>query len=114
MYSILLIEQELFVKGLANSKTFQRFAVRTDATLRNVKESSNEAMNAKLDELHKTATKTAFSQGSTFHSSYQSGASTASKGTYHTNGPPKPPNTGFAGFIEAMGKEVQKDLGIGK
>ncbi len=106
--------QEIFIKGLANSKTFQRFAVRTDAHLRNLKETSNETINSKLDELHKTATKTAFSGGSTFGSSASEGMSSASRGTYHTSGPPIPPKTGFSGFVQAFGKVLRRDLGIEK
>lgn len=102
------VANEILIKGLANSKTFQRFAVRTDAQLRNLKETSNETINSKLDEIHKTATKTAFS------SSSSEGMSNASKGTYHTSGPPRPPKGGVAGFFEAFGKEIRKDLGIGK
>ena len=96
------------IKGLANSKTFQKFAVRTDAHLRNLKETSNETINSKLDELHKTATKTAFSSSQNFSSSSSSNA------TYHTSGPPIPPKQGLAGFIAAFGKVIRKDLGIGK
>mmetsp|Transcript_5530 Transcript_5530/g.6786 ORF Transcript_5530/g.6786 Transcript_5530/m.6786 type:complete len:147 (-) Transcript_5530:1441-1881(-) len=102
------VANEILIKGLANSKTFQRFAVRTDAHLRNLKETSNEAINSKLDEIHQTAAKTAFSTSSS------AGKSSASRGTYHTSGPPRPPKTGLAGFFEAFGKEIRKDLGIGK
>jgi hypothetical protein len=110
------VANEIFIKGLANSKTFQKFAVRTDAHLRNLKESSNDVINSKLDELHKTATKTAFSSGSTFYSSASEGMSSASRGTYHTNtrGPPIPPKSGFSGFIQAFGKALRRDLGIEK
>ncbi len=81
--------------------------MRTDAQLRHLKETSNEAINSKLDEIHHTATKTAFSSSS-------EGISSASRGTYHTSGPPKPPKRGLAGFFEAFGKEIRKDLGVGK
>ena len=99
------IANEIFVKGLANSKTFQRFAVRTDAHLRNLKEGGAENLNSKLDELHKAATEAAYSTSAS--------ASSSSK-AYHTSGPPIPPKGGFAGFVEAFGKEIRKDLGIGK
>lgn len=63
--------------------------------------------------MHKTATKTAFSNSYTFSSGAE-GMSGASRGKYHTSGPPIPPKSGMAGFFEAFGKEVRKDLGIGK
>eukprot|EP01083_Nonionella_stella_P224335 798639_1 len=109
------VANEILIKGLANSRTFQRFAVRTDATLKNMKESSNETINSTLDEFHKQATKTAFSSSNSYQSAGAEGMkSTASRGTYHTSGPPIPPKSGLSGFFEAFGKEVRKDLGIGK
>lgn len=78
-----------------------------------MRETSNETINSKLDELHKTATKTAYSSQSFSSSSSAGMNSTASKSTYHTSGPPIPPKQGLAGFIEAFGKVIRKDLGIG-
>jgi len=95
------------VKGLANSKTFQKFAVRTDSHLRNVKEGGVDSINSKIDELHKTVTQAAYSTSS------QGFQSTSAKTAYHTAGPPARPKSGFPGFIEAFGKEIKKDLGLG-
>jgi hypothetical protein len=100
--------QEIFIKGLANSKAFQKFAVRTDYHLRSFKEGGVEHLNSKLDELHKAATEAAFSANSA------RSKSTSSRTAYHTSGPPVPPKGGFMGFLEAFGKEVKKDLGLGK
>ena len=86
------------IKGLANSKTFQRIAVRTDNHIQNLKRQSNESINATLDEVHKTATKTAFST-----------TTTQSTG----GGPPQPPPTGISGFFQALGKVIQKDFAGG-
>lgn len=102
------VANEILIKGLANSKTFQRFAVRTDSHIRNSKES----FNSQLDEMHRQATTSAFSSASS-----SEGASAASSGAskgYHTSGPPVPPARGVAGFFQAMGREIKKDLGIGK
>mmetsp|Transcript_1423 Transcript_1423/g.2601 ORF Transcript_1423/g.2601 Transcript_1423/m.2601 type:complete len:114 (+) Transcript_1423:277-618(+) len=102
------VANEIFIKGLANSKTFQKFAVRTDHHIRSFKEGGAEHLNSKLDELHKAATEAAFSASS-------SGTkSTSSRTAYHASGPPVSPKGGFLGFIEAFGKEVKKDLGLGK
>mmetsp|Transcript_220 Transcript_220/g.303 ORF Transcript_220/g.303 Transcript_220/m.303 type:complete len:120 (+) Transcript_220:46-405(+) len=108
------VANEILIKGLANSKTFQKFAVRTDSHFRNIKKSSDEAINSKLDELHKTATKTAFSSENPFQAG-ATGSSSASRGAYHTSGGPPPiPKSGLRGFFEAFGKEIRKDLGIGQ
>ena len=100
--------KEILVKGLANSKTFQKMAVRTDAHLRNVKEGGAEHINSKIDELHKAATEAAYSTIS------EASTSTSAKTAYHTSGPPAPPKRGFPGFMSAFGKEIKKDLGFGK
>lgn len=91
------VANEIIIKGLANSKTFQRLAVRTDSKIQNLRKNSNESMNSTLDELHKTATQTAYSTT-----------------TKHNNkGPPQPPPTGIAGFFRALGKVIEKDFGGG-
>mmetsp|Transcript_29485 Transcript_29485/g.45007 ORF Transcript_29485/g.45007 Transcript_29485/m.45007 type:complete len:109 (+) Transcript_29485:90-416(+) len=97
------IANEILVKGLANSKTFQKFAVRTDHHLRKVREGGKDSMNAQLDELHKAAQEAVF----TSRANTSSGSSTS-------KGPPIPPRTGFSGFVEAFGNEVKKDIGMGK
>ena len=94
------------MKGLANSKTFQKFAVRTDSHLRNVKEGGVDSINSKIDELHKAATQAAYSS--------QGFQGESAKIAYHTSaGPPAPPKGGFPGFLEAFGKEIKKDIGLG-
>jgi len=96
------VANEILIKGLANSKTFQRIAVRTDSHIQNLKRQSNESINSTLDEMHKTATKTA----------YSTTASSSSR-TSSTSGPPLPPPTGISGFFQALGKVIQKDFGGG-
>ena len=86
---------------MANSKTFQRIAVRTDNHIQNLKRQSNESINATLDEVHKTATKTAFS------------TTTKNSTTKNTGGPPQPPPTGISGFFQALGRVIQKDFAGG-
>ncbi|GFH51435.1 hypothetical protein CTEN210_07911 [Chaetoceros tenuissimus] len=101
------VANEIFVKGLANSKTFQKFAVRTDSHLSEMKKGGVESLNSKLDDLHKAATEAAYSTA-------EAAKNSSSKSSYHTSGPPTPPKGGFPGFVSAFGKEVKKDLGIGK
>lgn len=100
------IANEFLIKGLANSKTFQRFAVRTDRHLSEYKQKGEQRMNETLDDLHKSATE-AMHQAQ--HQS--SGYHTAARGS---TGPPTLPARGFAGFAAAFVKEVKKDFGLGR
>lgn len=88
---LLYFLQEVLVKGLAESRTFQRFALRTHTSIEEMKGKGTEHLNATLDELSKAAVE-----------------QTASSG-----GPPKPPLRGIPGFFSAFGKEIRKDLGFG-
>jgi hypothetical protein len=99
----LTYSKEILVKGLANSKSFQKFAVRTDSHLRNAKEGGAEHFNLKIDELHKAATEAAYSTTS---------KAANTKTAYHTTKPPVPPKSGFPSFISAFWKEVRKDIGL--
>eukprot|EP00586_Coscinodiscus_wailesii_P013902 CAMPEP_0172498134 /NCGR_PEP_ID=MMETSP1066-20121228/109759_1 /TAXON_ID=671091 /ORGANISM="Coscinodiscus wailesii, Strain CCMP2513" /LENGTH=111 /DNA_ID=CAMNT_0013271289 /DNA_START=79 /DNA_END=414 /DNA_ORIENTATION=+ len=99
------IANELLIKGLSESRTFQRFALKTDKHLTQFKKGGAESINSTLDELHKTATKQAFSTSSS------AAARASSSGVTRE---PQPPLRGVAGFMSAFGKEVRKDLGLGK
>lgn len=93
------IANEIIIKGLANSKTFQRFAVRSDS---------------KIQELHKTGTES-FNKAFEEISKMQAmGTSTiaSNTGSASRTGPPVPPARGFGGFVQAFFKEIRKDLGI--
>ena len=74
------------VKGLAESRTFQRFAVRTQASVDEAKKAGTEYMSQGIENM--TAEQMA------------------------AKGPPQPPLRGFPGFLSAFGKEVGKDLGM--
>jgi len=89
------IANEVLIKGLANSKTFQRFAVRTDASLQTAKKQGTET----FEEMTKRAASTI------------ADGSNAAPGT--AGGPPVPPLRGFPGFVRAFVLEVQSDLGGG-
>ena len=84
-------KQEIFIKGLANSKTFQKFAVHTDRHITKIKKEGMETLNTHVDELHKQATKAAFSTSS------NSSGGTSSKGS--TLMPPTKP------FCDVTGPE---------
>lgn len=88
---------EVLIEGLAKSRTFQRFAVRTDATLKDVHKASTEKFSTAFEEIAGQQAR---------------GSSTVSGGA--AAGPPHKPLTGFAGFASAFIKEIRKDLGIGR
>ena len=100
------IKQEIFIKGLANSKTFQKFAVHTDRHITKLKKEGVETLNTHMDELQKHATKAAFS------TSTKEGASAAGGGAGMV--PPVKPPEGVAGFFSALGKVIRQDLGMRK
>jgi hypothetical protein len=94
------VANEIIVKGLANSKTFQKFAVRTNQQYQELNKHGTEKVAKTLEELAKTQ---AAEGGGT--------AAAASKA-----GPlqvPQRPLRGIPGFFLAFAKEVRKDLGGG-
>ena len=104
--------QEVLIKGLANSKTFQRFALRTDHHVQQYKQKGQQHVNEALDDLHKTATETMYKAQAEARASGYAGGSGSGKAS--AAGPPTPPARGFGGFISAVGKEIKKDLGLGR
>ena len=105
------IANELFIKGLAESKTFQRFAVHTDKHIQKFKKDGVEQLNSQFDELHKQATKAAYSTTSSSATSSAKGSSGGGKGVIQ---PPKKPMEGIPGFFSALGKVIRRDLGLDK
>jgi hypothetical protein len=84
------VANEILIKGLANSKTFQRFAVKTDQSLRK----GTEQLNQTMEELTKQQQQQLF----------RTGSSAARQ-------PPSKPQMGFTGFVSAFFKEIRKDFG---
>jgi hypothetical protein len=96
------VANEIIVKGLANSRTFQRFAVRTSKQYDDLTKQSAEQVNKTLEELAKQQAAT----GTT--NSTAASASAASSGS--VVGPPMPPLRGIPGFFLAFFKEIRKDF----
>lgn len=92
-------QQEIIIKGLANSRTFQRFALRTHTQIQDVKKVGTETLESHLDELHKAVLRNQ-------HANFSTAAASNAKI------PPTPPLRGFAGFISAFFKEIRHDLGF--
>jgi hypothetical protein len=90
------VANEVIIKGLAHSKTFQRFALRTDQSLKEVNKMTSEQINKTVEEVSKTVGVTGASEA-------------ASVGV----GPPKPPLRGVPGFFSAFFKEIRRDIGTG-
>ena len=101
------IANELFIKGLAESKTFQKFAVHTDRHIQKFKKDGVEQLNNHVDELHKEITKAAYS------TSAKSTTAGGSKGGGMLQ-PPQKPLEGIPGFFSALGKVIRRDLGLDK
>jgi len=83
------LANEVLIKGLANSKVFQRWAVRTDRTLQDMQKNG-------MDQ---------YTQAFSSMTQQQAVSKTS---------PPQPPLRGFSGFVSAFFREIRKDLGLGK
>ena len=91
------VANEIIVKGLANSRTFQRFAVRTSKQYEDITKQGSEQLNQTLEELAKQ----------------QAGATAKAASTVEASavvGQPTPPLRGVPGFFMAFFKEIRKDV----
>lgn len=84
------VANEIVVKGLANSKTFQRFAVRTNKQYEEVTKQSADQLSKTLENI----------------TQQQAGNAASSS----LKGPPQPPKRGIPGFFVAFFKEARKDI----
>ena len=82
------LANEVLIKGLANSKTFQRFAVRTEASLKDVHEAGAKTLQQTLNEAAAAGVQTTAAGG----------------------GPPRPPLRGVPGFVSSFVKEIRNDV----
>eukprot|EP00537_Pseudo-nitzschia_pungens_P003703 CAMPEP_0172357262 /NCGR_PEP_ID=MMETSP1060-20121228/1633_1 /TAXON_ID=37318 /ORGANISM="Pseudo-nitzschia pungens, Strain cf. cingulata" /LENGTH=104 /DNA_ID=CAMNT_0013077843 /DNA_START=70 /DNA_END=384 /DNA_ORIENTATION=- len=92
------VANEILVKGLANSRTFQKFAVRTNQQYNELNQHGAEKIAKTIEELAKN-------QGS------KTAGSAATSGPLE---PPQRPLQGIPGFFLAFAKEVRKDLAGGR
>lgn len=97
---ILYTTQELIIKGLANSRTFQRFALKV--------EENTKHLHGTLEELSKQAEKAAAAAAAQASGEARTAAGAA------RYGPPQPPLRGVPGFFVAFFKEIGRDLGMVK
>jgi len=83
------LANEVIVKGLAESRTFQRMALRTHNTVEEAKAKGTQQMESTMEELAKITSET-------------SGMS--------NSGPPQPPLRGVPGFFVAFAKSIRNDF----
>jgi hypothetical protein len=88
------LTNEVLIQGLANSKTFQRFAVQTNTSITRLKKTGTQTIQQTIDKYASTS------------------SATASNSASRIPPAPHPPRRGFVGFVSAFVKEVQSDLGI--
>ena len=89
------VANEIVIKGLANSRTFQRFAVRTNKQYEDFTKQGAEQLNKTLDDLAQQQART------------EAASRTSSSAL---SGPPTPPLRGVPGFFVAFFKEIRKDV----
>ena len=87
------VANEIVIKGLANSRTFQRFAVRTDRAYQDYSKQGVETIEKMAQEASKVASE-----------------ATQEIGKRAAGEPPQRPLTGIPGFFSAFAKEVRKDI----
>jgi hypothetical protein len=94
------IANEVIIKGLANSRSFQKFAVRSDSKIQELHKSGTDTFTNAFEELNKMQARES--------STLAGNNSTASNSV--KSGPPIPPKRGLSGFLQAFVKEIRGDL----
>lgn len=96
------VANEIIVKGLANSRTFQKFAVRTNQQYQELNKHGTEKISKTIEEIAK-----AQAQGTTAAGGVAGSSANASAPLQ----PPKRPLGGIPGFFLAFAKEVRQSVG---
>ena len=96
------VANEIIIKGLANSKTFQKFAVRTNKQYEDLQKQGTEKLTETLEELAKQQAGKSTS-GATTTTTTASNATTVLQ-------PPQRPLRGIPGFFLAFFKEIRSDI----
>ena len=101
------VANEIIVKGLSNSRTFQKFAVRTNKQYEELNKHGTDKISKTLEEIVLKQQAAAAAEGS--GTTAAAGAATnAAKNNLLQ--PPQRPLRGIPGFFVAFGKEVRKDI----
>jgi hypothetical protein len=87
------LEQEVIVKGLAESRAFQRMALKTHTVLNELEKKGTQHLESTLNELNNVT-----------------GENISSASMANSGRPPKAPLRGVPGFVTAFFKEIRKDI----
>lgn len=96
------VANEILIKGLANSRAFQKFAVRTNKQYEDLHKKGTDQITQALEELAK--------QNVVGDKAVGAGSAASKGASTSTLNPPKPPLRGIPGFFLAFAKEVRKDI----
>ena len=100
------VANEIIIKGLSNSRTFQKFAVRTNQQKEQLQKHGTEHITKTLEEILQ---KSSGGSGDPANTVSGAAAAAATKTTTALQ-PPSRPLRGIPGFLVAFGKEVKKDF----
>ena len=103
------VANEIIVKGLSNSRTFQKFAVRTNQQYEELNKHGTDKISKTLEEIVFKQQAAAAAEGSTAAAGATDAAINAAKNSTLLQ-PPQRPLRGIPGFFVAFGKEVRKDI----
>jgi hypothetical protein len=98
------VANEIIVKGLSNSRTFQKFAVRTNKQYEELNKSGTDRISKTFEDIVKQQ---AAAEGS---GAAATDAATNAAKNNNLLQPPQRPLRGIPGFFVAFGKEVRKDI----
>ena len=99
------VANEIIVKGLSNSRTFQKFAVRTNKQYEELNKHGTDKISKTFEDIVKQQ---AAAEGGTAATVADAAATNAAKNNLLQ--PPQRPLRGIPGFFVAFGKEVRKDI----
>ena len=102
------VANEIIVKGLSNSRTFQKFAVRTNKQYEELNKHGTDKISKTLEEIVFKQQTAAAAEGTTAAAGADAAATNAAKNNLLQ--PPQRPLRGIPGFFVAFGKEVRKDI----
>ena len=102
------VANEIIVKGLSNSRTFQKFAVRTNKQYEELNKHGTDKISKTLEEIVLKQQAAAAAEGS--GTTAAAGAATNAAKNSTLLQPPQRPLRGIPGFFVAFGKEVRKDI----
>ena len=98
------VANEIIVKGLSNSRTFQKFAVRTNKQYEELNKHGTDKISKTFEDIVKQQAAAEGGGGTTAAAT----ATNAAKNNLLQ--PPQRPLRGIPGFFVAFGKEVRKDI----